>query len=83
MAASRMIYRFFKVPREGINILKGIFECYEGMCLLSTVDVDQSIVQLTIAPDFASDIETVIADMQTRMSMLPVHKDVHHSLGKF
>ena len=81
--SSSLIYRFYKVPSEAIHILKGIFECYEGMCLLSTVDRDQCIVQLSIAPDFLSDIEAVVADMQSRLSMHRVYDDIHHSLGKF
>ena len=83
MPTNTLIYRFFKVPQESINLLKGIFECYEGMCILSTVDRGHSIVQISIASDFIGDIEAVIADMQTRIPMIAVYGDIAHSLGKF
>lgn len=78
-----MLYRFFKVKKDCIHLLKGIFESYEGMCILSTVDRDNAIVQFTIAPDFEKDIAGAIDELKDEFGMRPVHTDIHHSLGKF
>lgn len=83
MNYSGLLYRFFKVPQEVIYLLKAIFESYEGMCIVSTIDRDNGIIQVTIASDFKAEIDEVIEEFKERFSMHEVYHDIAHSLGKF
>lgn len=82
MTPEPLIYRFFKAPKESINLLKGIFECYEGECILSTVNREEGEVQLTIARDFAVEMDSVIADLSTHIPLLEISRE-NRSLGLF
>jgi hypothetical protein len=44
------IQRFFRVERSQIAFIKFIFEAYEGIACLSTIDRHAGLVSLKIAP---------------------------------
>ncbi|MFH1625628.1 MAG: DUF4911 domain-containing protein [Pseudomonadota bacterium] len=46
------IQKYFKVERKNIAFLKFILEAYEGMAVMRTLDAQEGVVELMIAPNF-------------------------------
>jgi len=51
--------------------MKFIFEAYDGIAVLSTVDPQTGTIVLNIAPGCEADVETVMADFQKQMTIEP------------
>ncbi|MEI6306119.1 MAG: DUF4911 domain-containing protein [Deltaproteobacteria bacterium] len=67
-----MICRYFKVASHDIVYLKFILEAYEGMNVMSTVDNANGIIRIMIMRGFEEDMEELIKELGTRVSMEPV-----------
>ncbi|MBN2844616.1 MAG: DUF4911 domain-containing protein [Deltaproteobacteria bacterium] len=52
------------MERKDIAYVKFILEGYEGIALATTIDNDESVIQLTIVPDFKSDVEMLLAALK-------------------
>jgi len=68
MSAKEIVVRYFKVDSTDIVFLKAVLESYEGMVVMRTVEVGKPIIELLIAHDFASTIETVLQDLRKQIS---------------
>jgi hypothetical protein len=58
------IKKYLRVDRREIHFLKFIFEGYDGMATVTTVDPDLGIVLLSISPGCEGDVEMVLLDLQ-------------------
>lgn len=67
-----MINRYFKVNRRDMVYLKFILEAYEGMNVMSTVDNTAGIIRIAIMPGFEQDMDALLAELATQVSMEPV-----------
>jgi hypothetical protein len=57
--------KYFRVDRREIAFLKFIFEAYDGIATLTTVDSDQGVIKLFIAPGCENDVEVILRDLKT------------------
>ncbi len=69
MQAKEIIIRNFKVEAKDIVFIKAILEAYEGMVVLRTVDINESVIELLIAQDFADTIAILVSDLQKQVMM--------------
>lgn len=69
MQAKEIIIRNFKVEAKDIVFIKAILEAYEGMVVLRTVDIQESVIELLIAHDFADTIDRLVSDLQSQVTM--------------
>lgn len=67
-----MINRFFRVNHRDMVYLKFILEAYEGMNVMSTVDNQAGIIRIAIMPGFESDMDALLAELGTKVTMEPV-----------
>jgi len=67
-----MINRYFRVNRRDMVYLKFILEAYEGMNVMSTVDNADGIIRIAIMPGFEDDMDALLADLGTKVTMEPV-----------
>jgi len=67
-----MIERFFKVAHRDMVFLKFILEAYEGMNVMSTVDNGAGIIRIAVMPGFVDDMDALLADLGTQVSLTPV-----------
>ena len=67
-----MINRYFKVNHRDMVYLKFILEAYEGMNVMSTVDNKVGIIRIAIMPGFEEDMDALLAELGTKVSMEPV-----------
>ncbi len=64
MQKSGVITKKLRLERKDIAYVKFILEGYEGIALATTIDNDESVIQLTIVPDFKSDVEMLLAALR-------------------
>ena len=58
------IKKYLRVDRKEIAFLKFIFEAYDGIVTITTVDPDQGVVLLCIAPGCENDVEMILQDLK-------------------
>ena len=56
--------KYLRVDRREICFLRFIFEAYDGIAILTTIDSDAGIVLLTIAPGCEDDVEMILRDLK-------------------
>ncbi len=64
MEKNGIITKKLRLERKDIAYVKFILEGYEGIALATTIDNNESIIQLTIVPDFESDVEMLLAALK-------------------
>jgi hypothetical protein len=69
LETSRKCYR---VDRGQIAYLRFIFEAYDGIAVLQTLDAQKGIVVLHIAPGCEADVEFVLQDLRKQIMIEPV-----------
>lgn len=62
----------YRVDRRQIAFIKFIFEAYEGIAVLSTLDPVKGIVQLKVAPGCDSVAHCVIEDLSQKVLIEPL-----------
>lgn len=60
----KTIKKYLRVDRREIHFLKFIFEGYDGLASVTTLDPDLGIVLLSISPGCEGDVEMVLLDLQ-------------------
>ena len=58
------IKKYYRIERKEICFLKFIFEAYDGIAMLTTVDSDLGVVMFHIAPGCEDDVEMILQDLQ-------------------
>ena len=58
------IKKYLRVDRKEIAFLKFIFEAYDGIVTITTVDPDQGVILLCIAPGCENDVEMILQDLK-------------------
>ncbi|KQC11424.1 MAG: hypothetical protein APR62_01560, partial [Smithella sp. SDB] len=59
----------FRLKRKNISLIQFIIEGYEGMATVTTIDPRTSIIQVSIIPDFLSEMNEVIGDLKNKYKM--------------
>lgn len=65
----KMVKKYYKLKRKDISIIQFIIEGYEGMATVTTIDPQAAIIQVSIIPDFLSEIKNVINDLKNKYQM--------------
>ena len=71
-----MIKKYFKLKRKDIALVQFIIEGYEGMATVTTIDPHTAIIQISIIPDFISDMSAIISDLKDKYKMEEVNYPV-------
>ncbi len=58
------IKKYYRVDRKEICFLKFIFEAYDGIAVLSTIDPESGIVVFIIPPGCEKDVDMVLKDLK-------------------
>jgi len=65
----KMIKKYFKLKRKDIALVQFIIEGYEEMAMVTTIDPQTAIIQISIIPDFISDMSAIIKDLKNKYKM--------------
>lgn len=58
------IKEYYRVDRREISFLRFIFEAYDGIATLTTIDSDSGIVVFHISPGCEEDVRTILQDLK-------------------
>ncbi len=67
-----IVVRNFRVDPKEIVFIKAILESYEGMVVLRTVEVGESIIELLIARDFSPQVDRLVLELASQVEMVEV-----------
>ena len=56
--------RYYRVDRRQIAFLRFIFEAYDGIAVVETLDARQGIVLLHVAPGCVREVDEVLQDLK-------------------
>jgi hypothetical protein len=59
--------RYFRVNRRKIAFLRFIFEGYDGIAIIKTVDPQKGIILFQISPGCEDDVEFILQDLKKNM----------------
>ena len=59
----RTTTKYYRIDRRQIAFMKFIFEAYDGVANLSTINPETGIVKLNIAPGYESLAEAIVDDL--------------------
>lgn len=66
------ISKYYRVDRREICFLRFIFEAYDGIAILTTIDSGSGFVVLHISPGCEEDVEMVLQDLKKEIMIEPV-----------
>jgi hypothetical protein len=69
-----MIKKYFKLKRKDIALVQFIIEGYEGMATVTTIDPHTAIIQISIIPDFLSDMSDLIDYLKNKYKMEEINR---------
>jgi len=56
--------QYYRINRRDISFLRFIFEAYDGLAVISTVDPQQGIISVTTAPGCRHETEAIILGLK-------------------
>ena len=69
MRTTKQLYR---VDRRQISLIRFIFEAYEGLAVITTVDPTAGVVSLSVAPGCEDTAKTVMDDLGKDFLIEPI-----------
>jgi hypothetical protein len=72
MSEDGVIKKNIKLNRRDISYTKFILEGYEGLATITTIDSHEAIVQLSIMPDFVSDIDEIFGALKEEIDFCEI-----------
>ncbi len=76
----KTIGKLYSIEKKSVGFVKFIFEAYDGIAVVETIDRQASIIKLHIAPGCEGDVDDVINELKKEILIEPVH-DVADSLA--
>jgi len=71
-ASTDVVPLFLRVPRHEIAYVKFVFESYEGVAVVRTVDRHEAVLVVLAVPDMESQARTIIAALQAEGACAPI-----------
>ena len=60
----KTLQKKYRVDRKKIGFIKFIFEAYEGIAVVSTIDAEQNLILLSIAPDLENLSDLIVDSLK-------------------
>ena len=76
------IKRYYRVDRREIAFIKFIFEAYDGIAVLETLEPKVGIVVFHIAPDCERDADAILQDLKKDIVIEPAHNQKELACGQ-
>ena len=68
-APRETIKRYYRVDRRKIAYLRFVFEAYEGLAIIETLDPESGVIVFYIAPGCESDVDMILKDLKDDIMM--------------
>ena len=66
------ISKYYRVDRREICFLRFIFEAYDGIAILTTIDPSSGLVAFHISPGCEETVEMILQDLKKEIMIEPV-----------
>ena len=63
------IKQHYRVDRREIAFIRFIFEAYDGLAIIKTLDPRAGLIEFQIAPGCEQDVATILGDLQGSIMM--------------
>ena len=63
------IKRFYRVDRREIAFLRFVFEAYDGLAMIETINPESGLIVFCIAPGCESDVDMILRDLKADIMM--------------
>ena len=60
----KTIHKKYIVEKSKISFLKFIFEAYDGVAVITTIDAKKGLIRFAIAPDCIKEADEIIQDLK-------------------
>lgn len=67
--SAETVKRYYRVDRREIAYLRFIFEAYDGLAVIETLDPEAGVIVFHIAPGCEHDVEMVLLDLNKHIMM--------------
>ena len=67
------IKRYYRVDRRKIAYLRFVFEAYEGLAIIETLNPESGVIVFYIAPGCESDVDMILDDLKDDIMMEAAH----------
>lgn len=68
----KCIKKYYRVDSREIYFLRFIFEAYDGIAMMTTIDSTTGIILLYISPGCEADVEMILRDLKAEIMIEPV-----------
>ena len=65
----KTIKRYYRVDRREIAFLRFVFEAYEGLAMIETLNPELGVIAFYIAPGCESDVDMILKDLKGDIMM--------------
>jgi len=69
--------KYFRVDRKDIAYLRFIFEAYDGVAVVRTVDPEAGVIVLHISPGCEADVERILQNLKGDMIIEPSYQNAY------
>ncbi len=59
------IQRYYRVDRREIFFIQSIFEGYDGLAMMSTIDPTRGLIRLSMSPGTETDVSDILQNLKT------------------
>ncbi|MBT8490888.1 MAG: DUF4911 domain-containing protein [Deltaproteobacteria bacterium] len=67
-----IVKKVLKLKRKDIAYIKFLFEGYEGLGIVTTIDKSKSLIEISMMPDFVSDINEILDALREEITFQEV-----------
>ena len=63
------IKRYYRVDRREIAFLRFVFEAYDGLAMIETINPESGLIVFYIAPGCESEVDMILGDLKVDIMM--------------
>ena len=67
--SAKTVKRYYRVDRREIAFLRFIFEAYDGLAVIETLDPEEGVIVFHISPGSEYDVEMILLDLNKHIMM--------------
>ena len=72
------VKRYYRVDRRKIAFLRFIFEAYDGLAIIETLNPESGVIVFYIAPGCETDVDMVLTDLKADIVMEAAHIELNN-----
>ena len=71
--------KLYFIEKKSVGFVKFIFEAYDGIAVVETIDRPTTLIKLHVAPGCEQDVDDLINELKKEILIEPVSSPVEHA----